>query len=173
MNTDPDSCHATPPRPRWLGTAALGLGVATAVGCLAFAARGATHWVQVSQWPTTDAIVNRAYVDRDEGSSTVYGDGDTYTPVIGFEYELDGVHHKRDTRGVLGDVMVRSIAQSLVDRYPPGTTFVVAYNPQDPSEISTAEHLVVAEGLPVGVALTLAAFGLSAAVWGHRHRSRA
>ncbi|MBM90132.1 MAG: hypothetical protein CMJ35_00765 [Phycisphaerae bacterium] len=62
-------------------------------------------------------------------------DGTTYTPLVEYEFEVDGQSYRSDQHSmfVFGTSM-RKDAQRVIDRYPVGKDIEVHYDPDDPSE---------------------------------------
>lgn len=77
---------------------------------------------------------------------------DDLLPQIGFDYELDGQPQRRVLEFPAGTSPSRELAQQYLQKYPPGKTVTVYYDPQDHTRVTlepgaTGDWLIFAIGV--------------------------
>lgn len=117
----------------WLALLFGGLGL----GLLLFA-RNARRKAQASlSWPTVPGTVSVSDVKYDVSTS---GSGDnefqteTFTPVVKYQYSVQGVEHTGSRIAFGAMNQSQNAAHAVVARYPVGASVTVHYNPEKPGE---------------------------------------
>ena len=89
------------------------------------------------RWPQVTARIGRSEVDEFRGSLDNSSQRTTlYRPQIAYAYEYNGVSYtgSQVSLGAMVTSNSAASAKKLVAQYPPGKTFTVYVNPQNPSE---------------------------------------
>lgn len=116
-------------------------GVALLLGSVPLAVK-ATRRLRVynasKQWPTVSATMTRSFL-REESD----GDGTSYLPEFGYRYSVLGHEYTSSlhTEG-LAFPATEDDARKMVQRFPVGSTVLVAVDPADPS------HAILDTGTP-------------------------
>ncbi len=106
-------------------------------GFLVFSARRSNAQAQASQtWPSVMGKVTASSVEVSTSSDSDGGTSTSYYPAVTYDYEVLG-HRYSSNRVVFGFRVGsgnRAQAQTVVDRYIPGNSIRVYYNPNNPGE---------------------------------------
>lgn len=109
--------------------------IIVALVLVVIALRGRSRASTAKSWPQAAGRVVSAEIETRRNRSSNGGTSITHYPRIIYEYQVDGRTYRGDRfnlaeigRGNIGAV------QRDVDKYPPGSSIMVYYNPADPYE---------------------------------------
>ena len=90
-------------------------------------------WLQsraAQSWESTPCKITSAKIETHHGD-----DGATYSAEFEYEYEVEGQKLTGDRYSFLSFSSSRSLAKSLIEKYPKGSQQVCYYNPEDHSDV--------------------------------------
>ena len=125
---------------------------------------GLVQGLRCKSWPHVEGIVTAAEMTMQPGSGDTQ---DTYGGKVSYDYQVGGKYYSAE-RLSFGDYTSGSTghAQSILNRYRPGSKVVVYYSPADPENavLETGIHPGVWVGIGVG-GIMLASGGLIIAIY--------
>lgn len=111
---------------------------------------------QSLNWPKTSGRVIESRIaeheSEDEDGHVTY----TYSPVVRYEYQVNGVAYTGGQVAIGGSgiaISNNNKVQQMIDQYPPGKLVVVYYNPQNPAEAVLETRIAGKAELVLGIIL--------------------
>ncbi len=109
---------------------------------------------QSLNWPRTSGRVIEARIAEHESEDEDGHVTSTYSPVVRYEYQVNGVAYTGNQLSVGSSVIAisdRKKVQQTINQYPPGKLVMVYYNPQNPAEAALEPRLTSKAELILGI----------------------
>ncbi len=111
---------------------------------------------QSRNWPKTTGRVIESRIAEHESEDEDGHVTSTYSPVVRYEYQANGVAYAGNQVAVGSSAIAisnRKKVQQTIDQYPPGKAVAVYYNPQNPAEAVLETRLAGKAELVLGIIL--------------------
>ncbi|MCX7975763.1 MAG: DUF3592 domain-containing protein [Bellilinea sp.] len=122
---------------------------------------------QSLNWPKTSGRVIESRIAEHESEDEDGHVTSTYSPVVRYEYQVNGVAYTGGKIAVGGVVAIsnKKKVQQTIDQYPEGKLVVVYYNPQNPAEAVLETRIagkaeLIAGIILIGIGLSILCLGV-------------